>query len=147
MQNDLLDGIAKLIAAAGIAAYDTTGSYLPTDTAIYIKAVPPTPDRIVTLTAYGVDDNATLPMSRMGVQVRVRGTKDARDVDDLGDSIFQILHGLVHTTFGSVSADQILRKQSVTLGVDDSKRWSRADTYYVDLADPPTVNRPSGGSW
>lgn len=147
MENDLLDGVATLIAAAGIAAYNPSGTYQPTDLPIYIQAVPPTPDAIVTLTAYGVSDNPTLPESRLGLQVRVRGGSDPRDVNTLGDNIFQILHGLTNTTFGTVSAEQILRVQSITLGQDETKRWSRADTYYVDLAAPPSINRPSGGSW
>jgi hypothetical protein len=147
IQNDLLDGIAQLIAGAGIALYDTSGTYTAGQTGIFFKAVNPTPDRIVVLTAYVVSDSPTLPLSRLGVQVRVRGTTDPRDVDELGDAIFGILHGLVHVQFNSVHADQILRQSSITLGQDQAKRWERADAYYIDLDVPPTINRPNGGSW
>lgn len=147
MENDLLDGIAQLIADAGIAVYNTNGEYQDSDTGILFQAVPPKPDCLVTLTAYGVNDNPTLPASRLGVQVRVRAGSDPRDANALGDSIFQILHGLTNAPFGTISADQILRVLSVTLGQDEAKRWSRADTYYVDLAAPPAINRPNGGSW
>jgi hypothetical protein len=147
IQNDLLDGIALLIASHGTAVYNQSGVYQPTDTAIFFKVVNPTPDRIVVLTAYQVSDDPSLPMSRLGVQVRVRGTQDPRDVDELGDAIFGYLHGLINTDFNSVHADQVLRQSSITLGQDDAKRWERADAYYIDLGTPPTNNRPSGGAW
>lgn len=146
-QNDLLDGIAQMIAAAGIAAYNKSGVYAASDTGIFFKVVNPTPDRIVTLTAYQVSDNTTMPETRFGVQVRVRGLQDPRDVDELGDSIFTLLHGLTGVQFGSVTAEQVLRQSSITLGQDASKRWERADAYYVDAGLPPSSNRPTGGSW
>jgi hypothetical protein len=146
-QNDLLDGIAQMIATAGLAKYNTTGVYAAADTGIFFKVVNPSPDRIVTLTAYQVSDNTTMPETRFGVQVRVRGLQDPRDVDELGDSIFALLHGLTGVQFGSVFAEQVLRQSSITLGQDASKRWERADAYYVDAGLPPTSNRPTGGSW
>jgi hypothetical protein len=146
IQNDLLDGIALLIASNGIAIFNESGQYAATDTGIFFKSVNPTPDRIVVLTAYGVTDNPTLPVSRLGVQVRVRGTADARDVDELGDAIFGILHGLTNFQFNTVRADQVLRVSSITLGQDSAKRFERADAYYIDVSVPPTNNRPSGGA-
>jgi hypothetical protein len=147
IQNDLLDGIALLIASHGTAVFNESGVYATTDTGISFKAVNPTPDRLVTLTAYVVSDSPTLPLSRIGVQVRLRGTTDPRDVDELGDAIFAYLHGIVNMDFNSVHANQILRQSSITLGQDSAKRWERADAYYVDLDVPPTINRPTGGSW
>jgi hypothetical protein len=146
-QNDLLDGIAQMIVTAGLAKYNTAGVYAAADTGIFFKVVNPSPDRIVTLTAYQVSDNTTMPETRFGVQVRVRGLQDPRDVDELGDSIFALLHGLTGVQFGSVFAEQVLRQSSITLGQDASKRWERADAYYVDAGLPPTSNRPTGGSW
>lgn len=147
IQNDLLNGIAGLIQSAGIATFNTTGSYQAADTAIFFKAVNPTPDRIVTLTAYQVSDQPAQAESKFGVQVRMRGTQDPRDVDELGDAIFVLLHGLTNTTFGSVTVEQCLRQSSITLGQDTSKRWERADAFYIDVALPPSSNRPTGGSW
>lgn len=148
IQNDLLDGIAQLIAANNLATYRSDGSdYLDTETGIVFKAVNPKPDRIITMTAYGVTDNPTMPEARLGVQLRFRGTTDPRDVDDLGDSVYQILHGLTGIQFNGVFAEQVLRVSSITLGQDAAKRWERADAYYIDTGLPPTSNRPNGGSW
>jgi hypothetical protein len=77
----------------------------------------------------------------------MRGTQDPRDVDELGDAIFTLLHGLTNVTFGSVVAEQVLRQSSITLGQDQAKRWERADAFYIDVALPPSSNRPTAGSW
>jgi hypothetical protein len=99
------------------------------------------------LTAYVVTDNPTQPETRFGVQVHVRGTQDPRDVDELGDAIFSVLHGLTGAQFGTVFAEQVLRQSSITMGQDETKRWMRADAYYIDVGVPPTINRPTGGAW
>lgn len=148
IQNDLLNGIAQLLVANDLAVLNESGSYSAGDTAIFYKIVNPTPDRIVVLTAYSPGpDNPTLPYSKFGVQVRVRGTDDPTDVDELADAIFGVLHGLTNVQLNSVFAEQVLRVSSVTLGQDAAKRWERADAYYVDVSVPPTINRPTGGSW
>jgi len=147
IQNDLLDGIAQLIATAGIATYSTTGTYTSGQTGIFFKIVNSTPDRIVTLTAYQISDDPSVPLSKLGVQVRCRGLQDPRDVDELGDSIFTILHGLTNVMFGSVHVIQCFRQSSITLGQDDLKRWDRADSYYLDVDVPATVLRPTGGTY
>lgn len=147
IQNDLVDGIATLIAKAGIAVYSTTGTYTAGQTGIFFKIVNPTPDRIVTLTAYLITDNLSVPLARYGVQVRCRGLQDPRDVDELGDSISQLLHGLTNVTFGTAHIIQAFRQSSVTLGQDASKRWDRADAFYIDVDVPATVLRPVGGTY
>jgi len=147
IQNDLLDGIAALIQSASLATYNTNGVYTADQTGIFFKAVNPTPDRIITMTAYQVSDNPTMPEARLGVQLRYRGTQDPRDVDELGDAVYGILHGLTGVQFNGVFAEQVLRQSSITLGQDSSKRWERADAYYIDVGVPPTSNRPNGGSW
>jgi hypothetical protein len=147
VQNDILDGAASLIAAASLATYSKTGTYTDGQTGIFFKIVAPLPDRIVTLTAYLVTDDPSLPMSRYGLQVRCRGLQDPRDVDELGDSIATILNGLTNVMFGGVHVIQCLRQSSITLGQDDSKRWDRADGYFLDVDTPPTLLRPVGGTY
>jgi len=82
------------------------------------------------------------------VQVRTRGNpNDPLDVDDLGDSIFELLHGRTDLTFGPVHIIQMNRRQSVPMGMDASKRWERADQFYLDVDYPATANRPVGGTY
>ncbi|WP_200930842.1 hypothetical protein, partial [Microbacterium sp. Leaf351] len=69
------------------------------------------------------------------------------DVDDLLDPIFTVLHGLTGITVGSQTVIQCLRRISAPMGTDQSKRWERADQYYLDVDAPPTDLRPERGAW
>lgn len=143
---DLLTGIAQMIADNGIGAYRTAGAYQPNETAIVFKAMPTSPDRAIVLTAVPMTDAVFTPMGMTLVQARCRGLPgDPLDVDDLGDALFDLLHGLRDHTFGSVHIIQCLRNSSVPMGQDASKRWERVDHFYIDLDYPPTTNRPVGG--
>jgi hypothetical protein len=145
---DLLVGIAQMIADSSIADYNATGIYTATQTGIVFKVLPPSPDRAVILTAVPMTDMATIPLGLMMVQVRTRGLPNQPlDVDDLGDAIFDLLHGVTDKSFGSCHAVQILRKSSIPMGQDPAKRWERVDHFYIDLDMPPSVARPTGGSW
>jgi hypothetical protein len=138
-RTNLLTGIASLIDSAGLATWRSSGSYTAAQTGIVLGTVPSTPDRIVTLTGYGVDDDPTLSDTTTGVQVRARwGGQDPRPVDDLADSIFDLLHNAGPLTLPTgIRVVQIHRQSSTPLGQDTNARWSRSDNYYV------TTHRPS----
>lgn len=143
---DLLTGLAQMINDSGIAVYDPSGVYTAGQTGIIFKNVPTTPDRVVVLTAVPFTDLTMVPAGLVLVQVRTRGLpNNPLDVDDLGDAVFDLLQGLRDQTFGTVHIIQCLRKSSVPMGQDSSKRWERVDHMYTDLDFPATVNRPSGG--
>ncbi len=145
---DLLNGIAAMSAAAGVGTYSPAGMYTAVQTGIFMKIMPATPDRVIVLTAVNQGDNITDPFGQIMVQARFRGLPgQPLDVDELGDSFFDIFHGTTGLVFASMGAVQMNRKVSVPNGMDDLKRWERIDQYYLDVAFPPTVNRPAGGSW
>lgn len=141
-RTDLLTGIASLIDSGGLATWRSAGVYAAGETGIVLGTVPSSPDRIVTLTSYGVDDDPTLSDSTTGVQVRTRwGGQDPRPVDDLADAIFALLHNRGPLTLSTgVRVVQIHRQSSTPLGQDTNARWSRSDNYYV-AAHYPTPNR------
>ena len=137
---DLLTGLAVHLAAGGLGAtWNTSGAYTALQTGIVLGNVPQSPDRIITLTGYGVGDSPNLSDSVLGVQVRCRwGGSDPRPVDDLADSIFNLLHGKTALTLTTgVTVVQCLRQSATTLGQDGNSRWSNASNYYL------TVHRPS----
>jgi hypothetical protein len=145
---DLSNGIATMISNAGIAVYNTSSVYADSATGIVFKDMPAKPDRCVVITVVPLTDQISMPLGQVMVQVRTRGNPGAPlDVDDLGDSIFAVLHGTTALTFNSVYVNQMNRHLSVPMGMDSLKRWERADQYYLDLSYPPTSNRPAGGSW
>jgi hypothetical protein len=140
---ELLTGLAAYIAAGGIGAtWSTSGAYTVLQTGIVLGAIPQSPDRIVTLAAYGVADSPALSDSVVGVQVRTRwGGSDPRPVDDLDDAIFDLLHGKTALTLSTgVTIVQCLRQSSASLGQDENNRWMRTANYYA-TAHRPSANR------
>lgn len=142
--SDLLDGLAAILDSAAITVDKTGSNYLPGDTALTFKNLPASPDRVVCLSPFGANsDHPEIPMGVQPVQVRVRGTSDPRDVDELADSVFAVLHGAINRTFGSVHVVQVLRTSSIPLGMDDqSRRWERSDNYDCYMDYPTSTNRP-----
>lgn len=150
---DLLEGIAGMIAA-GVpgATYETdpATAFSPDQTAIVMMVMPETPDRVIAVNAVPMTDSPTLPHGVVMVQVACRGRAgSALDVNTLADAVCDVLHGTTNLTFGSVSVEQMNRTSSIPMGQDDHTpaRFERVDKFYLDVAYPPTVNRPSNGSW
>jgi len=143
---DLLTGLAQMIADSGIGVYRLTGSYAADETAVVFKSMPSSPDRAIVLTAVPMTDQVFIPMGMVLVQTRCRGVPgDPLDVDDLGDAVFDLLHGLTDQQFGAVHIIQCLRNSSVPMGQDSNRRWERIDHFYIDLDYAPTTHRPDGG--
>lgn len=134
-ENDLVTGIAELLAFEELGEWNPTGAYdpdLPLPM-ITIRAVPDTPDRpLITLSTYNVvsamywDDTVT------GIQVRTRFPgQDPRLVDELDDLIYRVLHGQAGTVLGGHRVSKLKQQSSASLGQDEHKRWARSSNYYL----------------
>jgi hypothetical protein len=138
---NLLTGLAVYLAAGGLGAtWNTSGAYTALQTGIVLGNIPQAPDRIITLTTYGVSDSPNLSTSVLGVQVRSRCEgQDKRKVDDLDDSIFNLLHGAQQIALSTgIRIVQCLRQSHATLGQDQSNRWSNVSNYYCSVWRPST---------
>lgn len=146
---ELIDGFAQTIATAGLATWNASGTYTAGQTGIFRKIMPAAPDRVITLTIVDQGDDITMPLGSKMLQVRGRGAPNQPwDVDDLLDPVFTLLHGATNLVFGSQTIIQCVRRVSAGMGMDEaSKRWERADQYYLDVDAAPTPLRPAGGSW
>lgn len=145
---DISVGFAQIIEAAGFAVFNQAGLYADSDTGVVFKAVPAKPDRLVTITVVPLTDDLSAPQGQVMVQLRYRGVEgDPLDVDDLADEIKPLFHGLTNTVMGAHTLVQCDRRQSVPLGQDDLKRWSRADQFYLDVEYPPSPLVPDGGTY
>jgi hypothetical protein len=132
--NSLLTGCAELLAAADIGIWKPSGVYEADDTGIVLGTIPQQPDRIVALMTYGVADDPVFADSIVGLQVRCRwGGQDPRLVEDLADVIFSLLHSSTHVTLSTgVRVVQCQRQSGpVSLGQDQSQRWSNSSNYYL----------------
>jgi hypothetical protein len=140
---DIANGFAQILVNASIGVFNPSGAYQPADTAIVMKNVPVSPDRLVTVTVVPLTDDVAVTQGQVMVQLRFRGVPNVPlDVDDLGDSVSPLFHGLRSTQMGSVYVVQCLRQQSVPLGQDAAKRWERADQFYLDVEYPPNPHIP-----
>jgi hypothetical protein len=140
---DVLQGVATLIGDYGVAKYAPTGTYGPSDTAVFFKIMPANPDRVVVLNAWTMSTDPRNPEGVINLQVACRGVAgDRNDVDDLADTVQALLDCAAGQQLGSVMASQILFRSSVPMGEDESNREERADHYLINVDTDPTVNRP-----
>jgi hypothetical protein len=141
--SDLLSGLAVLLEDAGIGEWHPDGAlYAADEVAITLRALPDKPDRALALAAYPLSDHPSENDSKLGVQVRTRGAgQDPRGADDLGDAVFEVLHGLTETVLGGVYVIQALRQSSAPLGRDESGRFEATSNFHLDVA-RPTALRP-----
>ena len=132
-ERTLLAGLKPLIAP----------DLLPLASVFYGDLPALTPHRAVAFNCYAATDEAKVALTRLRVQVMVRGIEnDSLDAGDLADSIFDRLHGLENLWFGGVHLVQCFRISRVPLGIDTAKRTTRADNYECDVDLPVTAGRP-----
>lgn len=142
-ESDLMVGLAQYLNDAGVGVYRPDGGYLPGDTAIVFGDLPPTPDRCIGLTPYSSTDQPKIALSRVRVQVWMRGAaNDSLDILDLATDVFDTLQGAERLQFGSAGVVQILRVSAMPMGIDANKRSERSDNYAVDVNPPATPGRP-----
>lgn len=137
----LITGCAEDLAAAGIGVWRPDGpAYATDEIGIVDRAVPTSPDRIITLADYVVASPPGLADITQGLQIRVRGTKDPRVARDIGDAIFDLLDSAERLIWGGIPIVQVYRQSYAALGADSNGRWESSHNYYVE-AMRPTSNR------
>jgi hypothetical protein len=138
-QTDLTTGFAQRLAAQGVGTWTADGAYTAGQTGIVLRSLPQAPDRVIVLTAYGVDDDPTLSDDTVGLQVTTRwGGSDPRPNDDLTDQVFDELQNLPRTTLATgVVVTKCYRRSWSSLGQDTNSRWRTSQNFYV------TAHRPS----
>lgn len=118
---DVLDGLARHLAARGLVIYDPAG----VAGSCFIESLPSTPGECVGLAVY---DDGTVQDSRIGydtvaVQVRVRGTTDPRVSRARAAAIRSELHGLGPVVLPD-GTDLLLSvaRNVAGLGADENRR-------------------------
>ena len=139
---DVIEGFAQLLVAdvdpAQNLDWQPEGVYDPGKTGIYALAVPPLPNRIVTLATYGLGDDPVYADSDVGLQIRTRSAgEDPRDVQDLDEAIADVLVGRFPMTLPTgIRVQTLIRSSSTSLGQDANKRWMRVSNYPLSLHHP-----------
>lgn len=135
---DLVDGLATLLDAEGVATYRATGVYTAAETAITDTVMPDSPDRAVVLTAYDTTDDPALTDCTVSVQVRTRAGADPRQVADLDEAVFAVLHALTDAQFGTARVALMKRDNSAPMGRDSNGRFERTSNYTARAQRPPS---------
>lgn len=131
----LLDGLAAHIADAGLAVYRPDGVYEDDETGVIFTVVPESPDRVIVLTAYPVEDTE-LSDAVTGIQARMRCGRDPREVDDLADDLRDLLHNAEGLVLGGVRVSLIWRQSQALLGQDAHGRIELSANYYARTTRP-----------
>lgn len=131
---DLLEGVAALLAAAGVGTWRANGAYTAAETGIVIGSVPQAPDRVIVLDSYTVSDDPVGADSTVAIQVRTRTAgRDPRTTSSLDDAVFDVLHGRPAGTIGGYRVTQVWRQSGTTIGPDSNGRHERTSNYYATL--------------
>jgi hypothetical protein len=131
----VLTGLAEHLAAAGHGTWRPTGVYAAGETGIAIGSVPATPDSVIVLTSYPVEESAPLDDVLLGVQIRCRAAgRDPHDVTDMDDEIRDTLHGARDLQLGPAPVALIWRASHARLGPDANGRHETTSNYYLRTA-------------
>ncbi|TFV32295.1 hypothetical protein E4K10_18215 [Streptomyces sp. T1317-0309] len=128
---ELVDGIATTLHAADVAVYRPDGLYQPEETAITDTVMPSDPDRAIVLTVYDTTDTQNLTDTTVYLQVRTRAGEDPREVAELDDAVFDVLHNSGPYIFGTTIVVLITRQSAAMLGADQTGRFERTSNYVV----------------
>lgn len=134
--DSLLTGIAQYLQAGGVGVYNDTTGYAVGDVGIVLTArMPDSPDSVICLAAYGVEDDITGPDDVIGVQVRTRSAAtDGTSDRDLADDVFDRLHSLHDAALpNAVKVTQCLRQSWTTDGEDENNRPVTIQNFYLTV--------------
>jgi len=132
-QTEFMTAIAQLLHDKGIGTYRTSGVYTTSETAIAFDQLPADPDRAIAIALYPVSDAGNTD-SIIGIQLRIRGPRnDRRFVKDTTDRIFDALHDLQHTTWGTTPVVRVYRNSGANLPADGNNRQEATQNYYAQI--------------
>lgn len=146
MSLQLLDGLARHLAAAGHGVYRPDSVYAAGEVAIVLNDSTPEPEQLVVLRPYpaGPEPDSRLPFDEPYLQVRRRGTADSASSAAAADALYGALHGLgpVELHGGLVLMSCIAIQTPTPLGRDDSGRYLHVFNVRCEHT-APTAHRPA----
>lgn len=140
--SDLATGLAAHLDAGGVGTYEPSGAYDPAmaDPAITFQSLPDLPGGKAIALSFFFPNGGTGGVTAVA-QLHFRGDEDPLSPDEIADAAWTLLDNAEHLTLGGIHVALMYRQTSAPLGLDDSGRWTRADTYHL-IADRPSTNWP-----
>jgi hypothetical protein len=126
---DLLQGVAELLAAAGIGVYNPSGPLPAGATGLVLGRMPDGPDRAIALNPYPVaDDDSTDSVT--GIQARMRTGTDITALVQLANDVFNVLHNRRDYRVRGVQVEVSWRNSQAWIGQDARGRMELTGNYY-----------------
>lgn len=128
----LMEGVGELLSGQGLAAFSTDPAFAyPADGwAVFLNLTPDKPDRAITLMTYPVEDT-DLTNVVTGLQIKLRGGRDPREVEAMSDALYDLLHMRGHYELGGVAVNLSWRQSGAWLGRDGNERIERSENFYL----------------
>ncbi len=126
----LMTGLAQLIEDEGLGTFATSGTYPPDVWGLFIGLTPDQPDRACSLMSYPVADT-DLTVVITGVQFRLRGTRDPREVENMSDALYDLLHNRSHYVVNGIHIELSWRQSGAWMGQDANQRVERVENFYL----------------
>lgn len=126
----LMTGLAQLIQAEELAVFTTVGTYPADAWAMFIGMTPDQPDKALTLMSYPVADTDLVTVIT-GVQIRLRGTRDPREVENMSDALYDLFHNRSHYVVNGIHIELSWRQSGAWMGQDANQRVERVENFYL----------------
>lgn len=126
----LMSGYGEMFEAAGLGVFDVSTVFGPEDVGIFIGLTPDKPDRAITLMTYPVEDGGKTTVIT-GLQIRFRGTRDTREIENLSDQVYNLLHYKSHYVVNNIHVELSWRQSGAWMGQDGNQRVERVENYYL----------------
>lgn len=126
----LMTGLGQLLDSQGLGVFATTGTYSVTDWGVFIGVTPDKPDLAITMMTYPVEDT-DLTSVITGVQFRLRGLRDPREIENMSDAIYDLLHMRQHYEINGIPVNLSWRQSGAWMGQDTNQRIERVENFYL----------------
>lgn len=126
----LMTGLGQLLDDQGLGVFATSGTYPEDGWGVFVGLTPDKPDRAITLMTYPVEDT-DLTSVITGVQIRFRGTRDPREIENQSDALYNLLHNREHYELGGVPVNLSWRQSGAWMGQDSNQRIERVENFYL----------------
>jgi hypothetical protein len=127
--NDLLNGIAALLAAEGVGVWRPDDVIEPGEVGLFRGVLPDEPDVAIALNDYPVaDDDTTNAIT--AIQFRMRAGRDPNVIANLADAVFNRLHQRRQYRVGDLYIALSWRQSQAWIGQDAQGRMELTSNFY-----------------
>lgn len=126
----LMTGLGQLLHDEGLGVFSTAGTYPAEGWGVFIGLMPDKPDKMIAMMTYPVEDT-DLTSVVTGVQFRLRGLRDPREVENMSDAVYDLLHNREHYRVNGIPVNLSWRQSGAWMGQDPNQRIERVENFYL----------------